>query len=233
MAKSLCCSLSKAPFVEVSSYGYITCALAPFSTQFYNTTNHRIQVNSNYKPNTGNRTTKMSTTPPSTALVRVSYDPARQNTTGPDHNKMVVPIRSYEENGDEYVVVRLTANGNEALRTFCHTAAQKEVWRFPSFEFVVRKGSLTVNQIRTGRASYVNALLIASRGLRQHIACEKNTRAVFGEDVRVPGFWGGSCAGCKWRDGAASCSYAQLTEPKYQPSALATLPRNIVEELED
>lgn len=176
----------------------------------------------------------MSTNPaPSTALVRVSYDPTNQNTTGPDHNKMVVPIRSYMDDGDEYVVVRLTAKGNEALRTFCHTTAQKEVWRFPAFEFAVRKGSLSVAQIRTGRASYVNALLIASRGLRQHTACEKNTRAVFGEDVRVPGFWGGSCAGCKWRDGAASCSYAQPNEPKYQPSSLATLPRDVVEELED
>ena len=59
----------------------------------------------------------------------------------------VLPIRAYEEECEEFIVVRLTARGNETLREVCHTADQREVWRFPSYEFVVRKDSLSVAQV--------------------------------------------------------------------------------------
>lgn len=79
----------------------------------------------------------------------------------------------------------------------------------------------------------MNALLIASRGLSQRESCARNTRTVFVEDVRVPGYWGGACAGCKWKDHGARCSYSNRGEPKYEPSDLALLPRGAIEELED
>lgn len=85
---------------------------------------------------------------PNNQLVRASYDPAVSHVTGPNQNKMVVPVRAFtDDDSDQWVVVRLTAKGNEALRTFCHTRDQKEVWRFPSYEFVVRVGSLSVQQV--------------------------------------------------------------------------------------
>ncbi|KAK5019996.1 hypothetical protein LTR60_000934, partial [Cryomyces antarcticus] len=130
---------------------------------------------------------------------------------GANQNRLVVAVREDPDN-DEYVCVRLTAKGNEALLQLCHTADQKTVWTFPS---------------------YVNAVLIASRGLAQRNACANNTLSVFKDQVRIPGYWGGSCAGCKWKDGSAHCSYGDKTEAKFQPSSVASLPRNLIEELED
>ena len=43
------------------------------------------------------------------------------------------------------MVVRLTAKGNAALYELCHTADQKNVWTFPSFEFVVYKDLITID----------------------------------------------------------------------------------------
>lgn len=84
---------------------------------------------------------------PEASLTRVRYDPESVANVGVFKNRFVLPIRAYEEEGEEFIVVRLTARGNEALREVCHTADQKEVWRFPSYEFVVRKDSLSVAQV--------------------------------------------------------------------------------------
>ena len=134
----------------------------------------------------------------SSALIsRVSYDPAEVAVRGSDAARLFSPVASYEEGGVRYVTVRLTAKGNEGLREVCHTAEQREVWRFPSYEFTVREGSIRVAQIRSARPSYVNALLIASRGVPQRRLCGRNNGMVFADHVRLPGFWGGACAGCK------------------------------------
>uniref|UniRef100_A0A7N2N7K4 Uncharacterized protein n=1 Tax=Quercus lobata TaxID=97700 RepID=A0A7N2N7K4_QUELO len=176
----------------------------------------------------------------STALVRRSYDPTAVAVIGPFQNKFVEVVRAAnpadapnDDNTSDLVVVRLTAKGNQALFELCHTHDQKEVWCFPSYEFVIHKDSITASQVKTGRPSYVNAILIASRGLPQRTRCTKNSRWVFAEDVRVPGYWGGACAGCKWRDGAASCSYADKNEAKYIPPSMVPAPRLAIEELED
>ncbi|PWY76987.1 hypothetical protein BO70DRAFT_256324, partial [Aspergillus heteromorphus CBS 117.55] len=132
-----------------------------------------------------------------------------------------------------YVVVRFTARGNEVLRQLCHTDVQKEVWRFPSYEFIIRNGSLSVAQVRTWRPSYVNAILIASRGVRQPAPCNNITHSVFFKNIRLPGFWDGCCAGCKWKDHGARCAYASKGEVKYQPASIAALPRAIIEKLKD
>lgn len=175
-----------------------------------------------------------SSSPLSSALIsRVLYDPTEVAVWGSGAARLFSPVSSHEKGGIKYVTVRLTARGNEGLREVCHTAEQKEVWRFPSYEFTVREGSIRVAQIQSARPSYVNALLIASRGIPQARTCGRNNGMVFADHVRLPGFWGGACAGCKWRDGAARCSYASPGEPKYSPAGLASLPHSIVEELED
>lgn len=87
------------------------------------------------------------TAEPENVLVRTQYDPSEIAVVGTFKNKFVLPVCAYEEDGETYVVVRLTAKGNEALREVCHTADQRNVWRFPNFEFVVRKGSLSVAQV--------------------------------------------------------------------------------------
>jgi hypothetical protein len=78
----------------------------------------------------------------------------------------------------------------------------------------------------------VNAILIASRGLKMHEPCTYDRGHIFQETVRLPGYWGGACAGCKWKDHAMRCSYSVADEPKYVPQHLASLPRNLIEELE-
>ena len=59
---------------------------------------------------------------------------------------MVLPVREDPDNYD-FVWVRLTAKGNLALLDLCHTHDQKTVWQFPSYEFCIRKNSLTVAQV--------------------------------------------------------------------------------------
>lgn len=80
-------------------------------------------------------------------LARTSYDPAQQSLIGESAKRFIVPICAYMDNGQTFVVIRLTAKGNEALRSFCHSADQKEVWRFPSYECIVREGSVSVAQV--------------------------------------------------------------------------------------
>lgn len=84
-----------------------------------------------------------------TALIapRTQYDPSEVALVGADKRRFVVPIHSFGTEGERYVVVRLTAHGNLALRELCHTEAQREVWRFPSYEFIIRENSLTASQV--------------------------------------------------------------------------------------
>ena len=51
-----------------------------------------------------------------------------------------------EETNREYVLVKLTAAGNEALRLLCHIQVQREIWSWKPYPFWVRtrNGGLTV-----------------------------------------------------------------------------------------
>jgi hypothetical protein len=82
-------------------------------------------------------------------LSRRPYDPTIQGTAGQFLNKFTIPVSGFqdEQTGHAYAVVRLTAKGDRALFDLCHNDVQREVWRFPSYEFVVRVGALTVKQV--------------------------------------------------------------------------------------
>ncbi|TKA61189.1 hypothetical protein B0A49_10556 [Cryomyces minteri] len=95
------------------------------------------------------------------ALIPVSYDPTQVALTGAFQNKLL-SVR-HDPGNDDFVYCRLTAKGSKALLQLCHTTDQKT--------------------LRTGRPSYVNALLIASRGVKQAAICGNNSRAVFVEQV--------------------------------------------------
>ena len=84
---------------------------------------------------------------PEASLTCVQYDPESVANVGVFKNCFVLPIHVYEEEGEEFIVVCLTAWGNEVLCEVCHTADQKEVWCFPSYEFMVCKDSLSVMQV--------------------------------------------------------------------------------------
>ncbi|KAF7116988.1 hypothetical protein CNMCM5793_005635 [Aspergillus hiratsukae] len=94
-----------------------------------------------------------------TTFARVQYDPARLHETGPLRKKMLDYGQEHFVHGNWYQTVRITALGNKALRELCHTQDQKTVWRFPSYSFVVRKGSISVEQLKTGPQSYLGTAI--------------------------------------------------------------------------
>lgn len=78
-------------------------------------------------------------------------------------------------------------------------------------------------QVRTGRQSYVNALLIASRGTYFVAACANIRAGHFGSVVRVPGFCEGACASCEWKSHRSRCLCRNSDEqfvPAVVPRAL-------------
>jgi hypothetical protein len=68
-------------------------------------------------------------------IPRVSYNPA---AVQPNSNRFLSIVDHHQTQGNTYVRVRITAAGNEALRELCHTRVQREVWSWPSYEFLVR-----------------------------------------------------------------------------------------------
>ncbi|EDN10720.1 predicted protein [Histoplasma mississippiense (nom. inval.)] len=70
---------------------------------------------------------------------------------------------------------------------------------------------MTELQVRSHRPSYINAILIQSRGRTEPHACLACRSAhpglqPFPECRRLPGHFGGACGNCKWRDHAIRCS---------------------------
>ena len=54
----------------------------------------------------------------------MEYDPQSIFLVGIYKNRFVLPVRADEEDGEEYVVVHLTAKGNEALRDLPHRRSE-------------------------------------------------------------------------------------------------------------
>ena len=75
------------------------------------------------------------------------YNPEAVAVVGAFWNRFVQPICVFEDQGEEYIVVCLTAKGNAVLCKVCHTSDQHAVWQFPSYEFVIHPNSLSVAQV--------------------------------------------------------------------------------------
>ncbi|KAJ5982386.1 hypothetical protein N7451_012486 [Penicillium sp. IBT 35674x] len=71
-------------------------------------------------------------------VVRTRYDPAQESPTSNRLLNILGPA-SDEDGGAGYYLCRLTNAGNEALLQLCHTVKSREVWRYPSYEFLVKK----------------------------------------------------------------------------------------------
>jgi hypothetical protein len=80
---------------------------------------------------------------------RHHYDPSQVAIVGVHSRYLFEPIgcRLDTDTGVEYVTVRLTTLGNQALRQLCHTAEQKHVWRFPCYDFTIVKNSIRAEQV--------------------------------------------------------------------------------------
>jgi hypothetical protein len=99
--------------------------------------------------------------------------------------------------------------GGQQLGPLCHNALQQTVLAMPGRDVAFVQGRITPQQLMTHRPSYVNALLIQSRGVVRAVPCAECSRrglTPFPDCASVQGHFGGSCGNCKWRDHAARCN---------------------------
>lgn len=99
----------------------------------------------------------------------------------------------------------------DLLAPFVHTDEGRRMLRsLPGEDVAFIRGRISARQIQMHRLSYVNAILIQSRGRRLAVPCTRcrsgQGRLVFPECRQVPGAFGGACANCKWPDKASQCS---------------------------
>ncbi|KAK4236451.1 hypothetical protein C8A03DRAFT_35665 [Achaetomium macrosporum] len=97
---------------------------------------------------------------------------------------------------------------------------QRAIFRLPSREIIhFVQGWITSKHIASQRPSYVNGLLIHSRGQDAPVSCvqcnEKRAKHALGPFITcrvLPGSYHNSCSNCKWFDNTSSCSL--YTGPK-------------------
>jgi hypothetical protein len=113
------------------------------------------------------------------------------------------------------MIVRI---GGQELRPFGHSPAQRTVIGMPPrTHVIIVDRRVRPHQILSNRPSYINALLISSRGVWQPDACTACRAKIeadpngyaspFAFCVRIVGQFGGACNNCKWLDHGARCSF--------------------------
>jgi hypothetical protein len=104
---------------------------------------------------------------------------------------------------------------------------QRAIFKLPSREFIYFvQGWITSRQIASQRPSYVNGLLIHSRGKDSPRSCdqcaEKRTKNALGPFLTcrvLPGHFHDSCSNCKWFDTTSSCSLFTGSKPNRKRKA--------------
>ncbi|KAI9704577.1 MAG: hypothetical protein M1820_005490 [Bogoriella megaspora] len=94
---------------------------------------------------------------------------------------------------------------------------------------VYANSSVTQERLDTYRQSYVNGVIIQSRGLVNKTSCEacakmerKGRCRPFADCRSMAGFWKGACANCKWNENGQRCT---LFEKKLDQYPLGEAPR--------
>ena len=98
--------------------------------------------------------------------------------------------------------------GGQELAGACHNQLQLAALSLPGRNVRYFAGAIRLDQIASQRQSYINGVLIQSRGSASPspcAACRKNLHP-FTECVQLLGHWGGCCGNCKWKDFGARCS---------------------------
>lgn len=160
--------------------------------------------------------------PPSFPQKRKGRPPGRPNTT--------VKESDYEDNASvqqwnaakvDTAIPAVAINIREALpESFLTRDPQRAIFKLPSREFIYFvQGWITSRQIASQRPSYVNGLLIHSRGEDSARSCDqcaekrgKNALGPFLTCRVLHGNFHNSCSNCKWFDTTSSCSL--YTGPK-------------------
>ena len=104
----------------------------------------------------------------------------------------------------------LPIGGTSLLSPYVHTSTGRILLSLPGEDVQFVRGSIFASQIQQHRPSYINALLIQSRGV---VLAQPCTNCRHGQGMKpfpecrhVPGAFGGACANCKWPDWASQCS---------------------------
>jgi Protein of unknown function (DUF3716) len=97
------------------------------------------------------------------------------------------------------------------MASFVHSPQGRAVLALPGQDVPFVRGAITPAQVGSHRASYINAILVQSRGVAVNPpcdACAANRPGLrpFPECRRVPGHFKGCCGNCKWRDHAIRCT---------------------------
>ena len=95
------------------------------------------------------------------------------------------------------------------LAPYCVSLLSHALLALPGRRVFYKRGAIRPDQMASKRQSYINGVLIQSRGRFVNPPCRQcRTRGMrpFLSCRRAPGHFGGCCGNCKWRDHAASCT---------------------------
>ena len=110
---------------------------------------------------------------------------------------------------------------NQGLSPFVRSTPGRNLLALPGQNVLIHPTVVTAARLASNRPSYVNAVLIQSRGLppvaappRAAVGCTAcsmlgtpaGNRKAFLECRHMPGHFGGGCGNCKWPDHASTCS---------------------------
>lgn len=130
--------------------------------------------------------------------------------------QQAIQIRQPLPNGDVQLNV-----ANQGLSPFVRSTLGRNLLALPGRNVLVRPQVVTAARLAMNRPSYVNAVLIQSRGAPPVAAPPRaaggctacstlgtpaGDRKAFPECRHMPGHFGGGCGNCKWQDHAAICS---------------------------
>ncbi|KAK4102045.1 hypothetical protein N658DRAFT_506750 [Parathielavia hyrcaniae] len=160
--------------------------------------------------------------------------PGRPNTTVRDadyeHNPLV---QAWNAAKNDRAVPMLSICIRDALteQSLVHET-QRAIFRLPSRETILFvQGWITAKHIASQRPSYVNGLLIHSRGQDAPASClqctekrAKNTLGPFLTCRVLPGSYHNSCSNCKWFDNTSNCSLYTGPKPNRKRKAKDQLP---------
>lgn len=130
-------------------------------------------------------------------------------------------VKAWNAAKSDHSVPAVSINIRAALiaRGLVHET-QREIFQLPSREIIYFvQGWITARHIASQRPSYINGLLIHSRGNDAPASCaqcverhDKNALGPFLTCRILPGYYHNSCSNCKWFDNTSVCSL--YTGPK-------------------
>jgi hypothetical protein len=160
--------------------------------------------------------------------------PGRPNTTVREEDYANNPlVQAWNAFKGERAVPVVPVRIREALtpQSLVHET-QKAIYRLPCRETIYFvQGWITARHVASQRPSYINGLLIHSRGQDSAISCvqcvERSAKNALGPFLTcrvLPGQFHNSCSNCKWFDNTSLCSLYTGPKPNRKRKAKEQLP---------